>query len=192
MMQIDTRWIIRSDMDEVFAIEHDSFPCPWTEDEFRCCLMQRNVIGVVAELNYKIVGFVIYELHKSALRILNLAVATDVRRQCVGRQMVQRLIDKLAQQRRREVVLDVTDANTTAHMFFAACGFRASVVSSSVYQMRYSIDDHPQRVTGTVLWSEARRDKVVYDVAVRLSDGTEAVVESPVIRRMGEKVAVWT
>ncbi|MFN9081352.1 MAG: GNAT family N-acetyltransferase, partial [Planctomyces sp.] len=93
-------------MDDVLAIERSSFQFPWTEEEFLCCLRQRNCIGTVAELDHRIVGFIIYELHKSLLRIRNVAVAPDRRRNGVGRQMVQRLIDKLSQQRRSEIVLE--------------------------------------------------------------------------------------
>ena len=54
-------------MEEVLTIERSSFQFAWTEEEFLCCLRQRNCIGTVAELDHKIVGFMIYELHKSML-----------------------------------------------------------------------------------------------------------------------------
>ncbi|MCA9048678.1 MAG: GNAT family N-acetyltransferase, partial [Planctomycetaceae bacterium] len=94
-----------------------------------------------------IVGFMIYELHQSMLRILNFAVSPDHRRQGVGRQMVQRLIDKLSQQRRREIVLEVRETNLSAQLFFANCEFRAlsvlrnhySDTMEDAYYMRYSL-----------------------------------------------------
>ena len=141
------RWLIRRDMDDVLAIERASFQFPWTEEEFLCCLRQRNCIGTVAELDHRIVGFIIYELHKSLLRILNFAVAPDVRRNGIGKQMVQRLIDKLSQQRRNEIVLEVRETNVPAQLFFASSGFRAVTVlrghyndtSEDAYYMRYCL-----------------------------------------------------
>ncbi|MCA9065459.1 MAG: ribosomal protein S18-alanine N-acetyltransferase, partial [Planctomycetaceae bacterium] len=141
------RWLIRRDMDEVLSIERSSFQTAWTEEEFLCCLRQRNCIGTVAELDHKIVGFMIYELHKSMLRILNFAVATDFRRHGIGRQMVQRLVDKLSQQRRREIVLEVRETNLPAQLFFANSGFRAVTVlrnhfddtCEDAYYMRYCL-----------------------------------------------------
>ena len=47
------RWLIRRDMDDVLAIERASFQFPWTEEEFLCCLRQRNCIGTVAELDHR-------------------------------------------------------------------------------------------------------------------------------------------
>lgn len=143
------RWLIRRDMDEVLTIERSSFQFAWTEEEFLCCLRQRNCIGTVAELDHKIVGFMIYELHKSMLRILNFAVAGDYRRCGIGQQMVQRLIDKLSQQRRREIVLEVRETNVPAQLFFSGCGFRAVTVlrnhyddtCEDAYYMRYCLTD---------------------------------------------------
>jgi len=143
------RWLIRRDMDEVLAIERGGFEFPWTEEEFLSCLRQRNCIGTVAELDHKIVGFMIYELHQSMLRILNFAVSPEQRRAGIGRQMVQRLIDKLSQQRRREIVLEVRETNLAAQMFFGDCNFRALSVLRNhyddtledAYYMRYSLKD---------------------------------------------------
>ncbi|MGH7129283.1 MAG: GNAT family N-acetyltransferase, partial [Planctomycetaceae bacterium] len=105
-------------MPEVLDIERHSFEHAWTEEDFLSCLRQRNCIGMVAEHNHEIVGFMIYELHKSRLRILNFAVAPQLRRRGVGMQMVQRLVDKLSQQRRSEIVLEVRETNLDAQLFF--------------------------------------------------------------------------
>lgn len=146
--QAQIRWLIRRDMDEVLAIERSSFEFPWTEEEFLCCLRQRNCIGTVAELDHQIVGFMIYELHQSMLRILNFAVAPELRRNSIGSQMVQRLVDKLSQQRRREIVLEVRETNLDAQLFFAKGGFRALSVlrnhyddtMEDAYYMRYALN----------------------------------------------------
>jgi ribosomal-protein-alanine N-acetyltransferase len=144
------RWLIRRDMDEVLAIENGSFQYPWTEEEFLCCLRQRNCIGTVAESQGKgciVHGFMIYELSKHALRILNFAVSPDCRRQGVGTQMVQRLLDKLDQQRRTTINLEVRETNVAAQLFFSKRGFRAVQVlknhygdtNEDAYLMRYRI-----------------------------------------------------
>ncbi len=146
-LRTQIRWLIRRDMDEVLAIERASFEFPWTEEEFLSCLRQRNCIGTVAGLDHEIVGFMVYELHQSMLRILNFAVAPNCRRRGAGQQMVQRLIDKVSQQRRREIVLEVRETNLSAQLFFAGCGFRALSVLRNhyddtledAYYMRYCL-----------------------------------------------------
>ena len=79
-LKIQIRWLIRRDMHDVLTIERASFDHPWTEEDFLCCLRQRNCIGMVAEHDHRIIGFMIYELHKSKLRVLNFATTPDMRR----------------------------------------------------------------------------------------------------------------
>ncbi|MDA8746115.1 ribosomal-protein-alanine N-acetyltransferase RimI, partial [Rubripirellula amarantea] len=58
---VHIRWMIRRDMPAVLAIENKSFEFSWTEEDFIRCLRQRNCIGMVAEENDQVVGFMIYE-----------------------------------------------------------------------------------------------------------------------------------
>ena len=133
-LQAQIRWLIRRDMPEVLAIERECFEFAWTEEDFLCCLRQRNCIGMVAEHRHQTVGFMIYELHKSKIQILNFAVAPALCRQGIGSQMMQRLIDKLSQQRRREIALEVRETNLTAQLFFRSQGFQARGVLRNRYE----------------------------------------------------------
>lgn len=144
-VDVQIRWMIRRDMPEVLAIENDSFEFAWTEEDFLCCLRQRNCIGMVAERQERIVGFMIYELLKHQLHVLNFAVAPWVRRQGIGSQMVNKLIHKLSQQRRSEIFLEVRETNLAAQLFFRHQHMFASNVlrgyyedtAEDAYQMRY-------------------------------------------------------
>ena len=113
-MSIHIRWMIRRDMAEVLDIERSSFKFPWVEEEFIRCLRQRNCIGMVAEHDTRVVGFMIYELHKTRLHILNLAVRDGYRLRGVGSLLISKLKSKLSEQRRRTITADVWDANTGA------------------------------------------------------------------------------
>lgn len=140
--------MIRRDMPEVLKIERESFEFNWTEEDFLACLRQRNCIGMVAEHDNHVVGFMIYELHKTKLHILNFAVAPAFRRLAVGTQMIEKLINKLSQQRRQEIVLEVRETNLPAQLFYQAQGFRAVSVLRShyadsaedAYVMHYRLD----------------------------------------------------
>ena len=132
-VNIHIRWMIRRDMPEVLNIEQGSFEFPWSEDDFIRCLRQRNCIGMVAEHENRIVGFMIYELHKNQLHILNFAVRPDYRRRGVGRQMGDKLVGKLSQQRRSRIVLEVRETNLAAQIFFRKLGFRAMSVLRDYY-----------------------------------------------------------
>lgn len=133
-LKVHIRWMIRRDMPEVLATENESFEFPWCEDDFLRCLRQRNCIGMVAEHEDRVVGFMIYELHKARLHILNFAVAARFRRYGVGGQMVNKLIGKLSTQRRNRILLEVRETNLAAQLFFRNSGFRAVSVLREFYE----------------------------------------------------------
>ncbi|MFP6658658.1 MAG: ribosomal protein S18-alanine N-acetyltransferase [Pirellulales bacterium] len=135
---VHIRWMIRRDMSEVLEIENASFEFPWFEEDFIRCLRQRNCIGMVAEYDEHVVGFMIYELHKSRLHILNFAVHPDCRRQDVGGQMIAKLVSKLSHQRRNRITLEVRETNLEAQLFFRDHNFRATLVLHNFY------DDTPE------------------------------------------------
>src|SRR6185369_17373733 len=105
--RVHIRWMIRRDMADVLDIEAVSFEFPWLEEDFIRCLRQRNCIGMVAEQDDRVVGFMIYELHKNKLHVLNFAVAEPFRRRGIGQQMIDKLVGKLSHQRRTRVLLEV-------------------------------------------------------------------------------------
>lgn len=131
---IQTRWMIKADYETVLDIERQSFADPWTLDDMLQALRQRNCIGVVAEANDVVVGYMIYELHKRNITILNMAVEPELRRMGIGKQMIDRMKDKLSQQRRTALYADIGDDNLTGQLFFAAQGFRAIQIVREQYQ----------------------------------------------------------
>ncbi|TWT88495.1 ribosomal-protein-alanine N-acetyltransferase [Pseudobythopirellula maris] len=137
-LRVHIRWMIRRDMTEVLDIERLSFEFPWLEEDFIRSLRQRNCIGMVAEQGDRVVGFMIYELHKTRLHLLNFAVAPNVRRRAVGDQMIRKLVGKLSSQRRTKITLEVRETNLDAQLFFRQSGFVAVDVLRDYY------DDSPE------------------------------------------------
>jgi len=148
-LRVHIRWMIRRDMPEVLQIEQESFDFAWTEEDFLRCLRQRNCIGMVAEHGDRVVGFMIYELHKSKLHILNFAVSSAFRRRGIGAQMVAKLIGKLSSHRRTRITLAIRETNLAAQLFFSHSDFRALKVLRGYYEdsgedaflMQYRIAD---------------------------------------------------
>jgi ribosomal-protein-alanine N-acetyltransferase len=132
-VRVHIRWMIRRDMPEVQFIEQNSFEYAWTEEDFLRCLRQRNCIGMVAEQGEKVIGFMIYELHKNKLHILNFAVHPQWRRTGVGAQMVAKLVSKLSSHRRTRITLEIRETNLPAQLFFRKLEFRAVRVLRNHY-----------------------------------------------------------
>jgi [ribosomal protein S18]-alanine N-acetyltransferase len=150
-VKVHIRWMIRRDMSDVLRTERDSFEFSWTEEDFLKCLRQRNCIGMVAECEEKVIGFMIYELHKAKLHVLNFAVHPEQRRLGVGKQMIAKLIGKLSSHRRTKITLAVRETNLGAQLFFKAMEFRALKVLRRYYEdsgedafmMQYKLLDAP-------------------------------------------------
>ena len=132
--KVHVRWMIRRDMPEVLRIENQSFDFPWSDDDFIRCLRQRNCIGMVAEVDDRVVGYMIYELHKIRLHVINFAVDPTYRNKDVGTKMIQKLIDKLSYGRRTRIMLEIQDSNLGGQMFFATNGFKAVSVIKGFYE----------------------------------------------------------
>ena len=131
--RIHIRWMIRRDMPEVLQIEQQSCEFGWTEEDFLRCLRQRNCIGMVAEHGEKVVGFMIYELHKAKLHIMNFAVHAAWRRRAVGSQMVQKLVSKLTSHRRTRITIELRESNLGGQLFLRQQGFKAVEVLRRAY-----------------------------------------------------------
>lgn len=142
MSQIKThlRWMIRRDMPEVLDIEQLSFgDDAWGEDDFIRALRRRTVIGMVAEHDERIVGFMVYDLPKNQIDVWNFAVHPAWRRRGFGRAMIDKLMGKLIPQRRNRIRLEIRDSNLDAQLFFRENGFKATGVIRDAFD--YCDDD---------------------------------------------------
>lgn len=139
--RLHIRWMIRRDFPEVLEIEGESFEYPWSNGDFVDALRCRNCIGMVAEHEDQVVGFMLYNLCRSRLHVINFAVGKDYRRRGVGAQMTAKLIGKLSPHRRSRILLEVRETNLPAQLFFRAQGFRAVNTLRDYYDQ---LDDAPE------------------------------------------------
>lgn len=133
-------------MPEVLAIENKSFDDPWQEEDFIKVLRRRNCIGMVAEAGENIVGFMVYELSRDKLHVINLAVSPIYRRLKVGYQLLEKLKSKLSPKRRTHIDFWVRESSLDAQLFLKRNGFLALDIernfynSEDAYLMRHSAD----------------------------------------------------
>lgn len=133
ILPVRVDWMNRRCMPEVLKIERQSFEFPWSEDDFIFYLRQRNCVGITAEYNKQVLGFMIYELYKEKFHVFNFAVAPQSRRQKIGAQMIMKLIRRLDKNQRHKIALEVCERNLTAQLFFRANGFRAVSIFRDFY-----------------------------------------------------------
>lgn len=133
--RIFVRWMIKTDVVSVLAIEATAAH-PWNEEDLRTALRAQNCIGMIAEMQDRpgmpLAGFMVYELNKTNLEIINLAVAPELRRIGVGRTLVNKVKGKVGLRnedgavRRNSVRTVLRESNLDAQLFFRSQGFMAT------------------------------------------------------------------
>lgn len=155
MEDLAIRWLIKRDMPEVLEIAQSGYVPVWSNDDFLEQLRKASCIGTVAELHGNVIGFMIYRLDNSRLVIINFAVHPAHRRKKIGTAMVERLVQKLSQQRRTEIEVCVPESCVPAQMLFSSCKFKQVAIVRSgntepEYLMEYRLPYVP--VNRMTLW----------------------------------------
>ena len=127
------RWVIARDLPEILGIENVSFEFPWREEDFIRLLRRRDCVGLVAETNDHIAGYLLYERNKGCIDLLSLAVDPKSRRAGVGTELIAKLIAKLSHSRYPVLAVSVRDSNLSAHLFFRSLRFRCVQVRHHSY-----------------------------------------------------------
>ena len=122
------RWMIRRDLPLVITIENECFDYAWEEEDFISVLRQSNCIGMVVEEDDVVMGYMVYELSKKHIELLNLGVHPDVQNRGYGTALIDRLKDKIDEQRRHTLLLNVRETNLQAQLFLRNRGFVASKI----------------------------------------------------------------
>lgn len=128
--------MIRRDLPQVLDIERRSFDTPWDEQDFENALRCQTIIARVVECGRHgddVGGFILYELQKGQVEIINIAVDPRYRLQGVGSLLVQDRKDK-ATRGRRKIILAIRERNLAGQLFFRANGFRAVSLLREFYQ----------------------------------------------------------
>lgn len=128
-------WIQENHLPEVLDIERDSFPFPWTAENFHTFLDNRNSIGLVAMAGDHVAGYMLYSLRPHVLELVSIAVRRDMRHKGIATQLVEILKRKLDPKRRKLIVAHVVEDNLAACQFLssAAVGMRAVSVMRGFY-----------------------------------------------------------
>lgn len=145
------RWMIACDWPEVLAISAAT-PFPMEASELDKWLRRPNCIAVVAECGTKVVGFMIYELHKRRIELLYLAVAPDSRGHGLGLQIIDKLKRKMATNKKPQLAASVPESLLPVQKLLRSEGFKATSVVKArpedAYRMEFWVGE-PAAVEAT-------------------------------------------
>ncbi|RAP44511.1 MAG: ribosomal-protein-alanine N-acetyltransferase [Methanosphaera sp. rholeuAM6] len=111
-----------SDIDDVLAIEYESFPDPYPVD----ILLQLHNSGagfIVAQLGKHVVGYVIFWIRNRIGHIIAIAVDSKYRNMHVGSLMIEKTLKIFFSNNINTVGLEVRKSNTAAVNFYLKHGF---------------------------------------------------------------------
>lgn len=112
-----------ADIENVIAIERASFQFPWSTRFFLDELQVDCARSILAEVEGRIVGYVLFWFLPEEVDIHNIAVHPDFRRQGIGRLLLEQVIDSARRQERLRVTLDVRFSNAPAQNLYRNFGF---------------------------------------------------------------------
>jgi ribosomal-protein-alanine N-acetyltransferase len=141
-LELNYRYLVRRDLDAIVDIEaHSYYRSPWNEDDFIVTLRNVRCIGMVAEIDNRVVAFIIYEMQKTHLEIINLSVHKDYRRRGIGSFMIRNLASRLSATNRSCLIAYAPDSELSCHLFFRKCGFLATEVDKDHFQFGNDFED---------------------------------------------------
>lgn len=127
-----------ADLSAVMVIENQAFSNPWSTEMVKKELSQEWSVVLLAETclpsGWTIVGFAIVWLVTDEVHILNVATDRAHRRQGIGREVLQAVLDHGRSHRCRLATLEVRRSNEPALNLYKSFGFRAVGVRPAYYQ----------------------------------------------------------
>jgi len=121
-----------SDVKNVFAIDKDIYPFPWTEGIFTDCI-NAGQLCIVNEIENKIVSYGVVGMIVNEAHILNLSVRRDMQGKRYGRELLVYLLDLVQRSGAERALLEVRESNQIALSLYQSMGFEEIGVRKDYY-----------------------------------------------------------
>ena len=120
-------------MAEIMAIERTAYAYPWSERFFRQEMQVGCARSLLAEIDGRIAGYILFWLLPGEIDIHNIAVHGDFRRRGLGRSLLGNVINEARSRALSRVTLEVRKSNTVAQKLYESLGFSVSGIRKGYY-----------------------------------------------------------
>jgi len=144
MEQFYCREMTITDMPSILEIEETSFEYPWGNKEFGRVfktnyktpkLQIKRIFGITAECKEEISGYVVYEVFRRKLQILNIAVHPKFRKLGCCTSLVNHLKSLIeSYQYCKTITMEVRETNLDAQLAFRKLGFKATSILKCFFE----------------------------------------------------------
>ena len=132
-LPVQIRPLTYPDLPDVIAIERRVFPTPWSLAMFVLELSKQGGICLAAELEQRLVGYLICSRYDTVWHVMNLAVDADCQRMGLASRLLAELYARVDDDRAR-FTLEVRRSNAVAIHLYEREGFRAAGTRRRYYQ----------------------------------------------------------
>lgn len=130
---MEIRTMTEADLPEVTAIEQDTFTEPWSEDDFRKAIKDKNNDYLTAEIGGKVAGYCGYWGVAGEGDIFNVAVKRECRGQQIGYAMLSELLKRAFARGITSLTLEVRITNEPAIHLYEKLGFERAGIRKDFY-----------------------------------------------------------
>ena len=122
------------DLDDVYEIDKDSFPIPWSKSSFEEELRNMLATYLVAKVDNKVVGYIGSWMVIDECHITNIAVHSEYRRNGIARKLVEELLKYCNEHGISYVLLEVRINNLSAQKLYTGFGFISDGIRKGYYK----------------------------------------------------------
>lgn len=128
------RNVIENDISNIAVLEKSVFSDAWTKQSIYETFCQNQAFIVVAESEGKLVGYCIVYYALDEGEIARIAVDEKVRRQGVGRGLLDYVCECCKEKQIGRLLLDVRESNVGARAFYQQYGFAEDGIRKNFYE----------------------------------------------------------
>jgi ribosomal-protein-alanine N-acetyltransferase len=122
--ELEVRRLAYSDLPSVLAIERRAFPTPWSLAMFVLELSKPTGICLAAQIDGRLVGYLICSRYADVWHLMNVAVSLERRREGIASVLLGRLFELAGAHSR--YTLEVRPSNRPAISMYERLGFKAA------------------------------------------------------------------
>lgn len=141
-MQVQTRYrpMLKSDVDEIMAIETVNFSFPWTRGNFIDSLNSGYSCWVL-ETHGEIIGYAVIMMVLDEVHLLNISVSQAYQGKGIGRELLAYVMQVGREHGGLNMFLEVRVSNTRAIALYENMGFNEMAVRRNYYPAHQGRED---------------------------------------------------
>ena len=134
MCKLNIRRMEEGDLDQVCAIEEETFSMPWSRKSFQDTISYCHTLFLVAELDGEIAGYCGCYQSLEEAEITNIAVRRQLRGHGIGRRLLMELMRLGKEQGAFAYTLEVRVSNQAAIHLYESLGFVSFGIRKNFYE----------------------------------------------------------